>query len=66
MNRAASVELGSVADLRRRGMLDVQVSGSVGKNGPDLPFSPLPIAAVQLHQTGHSKGIRCFCGKSRH
>ncbi len=22
--------------------------------GPDLPFSPLPIAALQLHQTGHS------------
>ncbi len=27
---------------------------AAGAVGPDLPFSPLPIAAVQLHQTGHS------------
>ncbi|NDW60064.1 hypothetical protein [Salipiger sp. PrR002] len=28
--------------------------------GPDLPFSPLPIAAVQLHQTGHSSIAQHF------
>lgn len=28
--------------------------------GPDLPFSPWPIAAVQLHQTGHSSIAQHF------
>ena len=29
-------------------------------NGPLLPFSPRPIAAVQLHQTGHSSIAQHF------
>ena len=28
--------------------------------GPNLPFSPRPIAAVQLHQTGHSSIAQHF------
>ncbi|WP_143746244.1 hypothetical protein [Marivita geojedonensis] len=42
---------------RRRRMLRsiCAVESSAGDVcGPDLPFSPCLIAAVQLHQTGHS------------
>ncbi|WP_183077456.1 hypothetical protein [Paenirhodobacter hankyongi] len=29
-------------------------------SGPNLPFSPWPTAAVQLHQTGHSSIAQHF------
>lgn len=45
---------GLTANLRQRSNRNLTRSAEYVGPGPDPPFCPWPVAAVQIHQTGHS------------